>query len=442
MIPRKGGTTNDINMSFLPYNTLIVMAGTSLLGAVAGLVGSFAVLRRRALTGDALAHAALPGLCVAFFILQEKNLPWMLVGAFISGVIGIMIVTGLRKSTRIKEDAAIGIVLSTFYGLGIVLLAIIQRKTTTGSQAGLEGFLLGKAAGMLFKDVLLIGGVALVCLILVALLFKEFKVIAFDPDFAGVQGWPVWALDLLLMMMIALTVVIGLPAVGVVLISALLIIPAAAARFWTNRLESMLIISAVMGLLIGALGTLISSESGRWFSERYPLPTGAIIVLVAATFFVLSMFFAPKRGVFAQWKRRAEFQDKVESQRLLQTMYEATDGGKRAVSMTELLNRRSWSDDELQEFIDEHKNEGLVKLATGDHVELSETGLQQAAKVTRGYRLWKLFMMHHAELAGNFVDMDAESFDRIVPADTVKSLEDILRKQGMLPVVSDSAGTA
>ena len=427
-------------MQFLTYNTLVVMCGTSLLGAVCGLVGGFAVLRRRALVGDALAHAALPGLCIAFFVLQKKNLFWMLTGAFASGFVGICIVTGLQRLTRIKEDAAIGIVLSTFYGLGICLLAIIQRKTVSGSQAGLEAFILGKTAGMLFNDVVLIGGVALLCLVLVALLFKEFKVIAFDPGFAGTQGWPVFALDLLLMMMIALTVVIGLPAVGVVLISALLITPAAAARFWTDRLGLMLVISSVMGLFIGAIGTLVSSQSTVFLSERLPLPAGAVIVLVAALVFVVSLLFAPRRGVIGRWRTRSQFRDKVQGQRLLREMYEATEAGANAIPFDQLLKRRSWSESELEEALDEQRSDGTIEIRTRDEVALTESGVLQAARVTRGYRLWKLYMTERAELAGNFVDLDSESIDQIVPAETVAELESMLARQGRLPAVAGANG--
>jgi len=295
---------------------------------------------------------------------------------------------------------------------------------------------------MLFNDVLLIGGVALVCLILVSLLFKEFKVIAFDPDFAGTQGWPVLALDLLLMMMIALTVVIGLPAVGVVLISALLITPAAAARFWTDRLGRMLVISGVMGLFIGAIGTLVSAKSALFLSDRFPLPAGAVIVLVAAAMFVVSLLFAPKRGVIARWKIQARFREKVEYQRLLREMYTATAAGTRPIAFDELLSRRSWSEDDLQETVRELRSEGMVKTEQHDRLTLTNKGLRQAAVVTRGYRLWKLYMMQQPELAGNFVDLDAESIDRIVAPETVARLESMLDQQGRLPLISQPGATS
>ena len=190
----------------MTYNTLIVLTGTSLLGASSGLVGSFAVLRRQALVGDALAHAALPGLCLAFLILDQRSLPAMLFGAFISGLVGIATIAALKRLTRIKEDAAIGIVLSVFYGGGVVLSRLIQDRTPSGSKAGLETYILGKTAGMIRQDVYWIAAAALLCLLLLFLLYKEFKVVAFDPEFARVQGWPAFVLDVLLMTMIAVII--------------------------------------------------------------------------------------------------------------------------------------------------------------------------------------------------------------------------------------------
>jgi manganese/zinc/iron transport system permease protein len=278
----------------IAYNTAVVLIGVSTLGASCGLVGGFAVLRRRALTGDALAHAALPGLCLAFLVVGARFLPALLAGALLSGLLGILIISGLRNGTRVREDAAIGLVLSVFFGAGIVLSHWIQKHTTTGSQAGLDSYILGKTAGMLAVDVYLIAAMALGCLLLIVLLYKEFQLIAFDPDFARVQGWPVLRLDLLLMLLLAVTVVIGLPAVGVVMIAALLILPGATARFWTERLGVFLALAAVSGCVTGALGT--------WLSASFQnLPTGPIIVLCGTGLFLVSALLAPRRGLVARW---------------------------------------------------------------------------------------------------------------------------------------------
>ncbi len=277
----------------IAYNTAVVLIGVSLLGACAGPVGSFAVLRRRALTGDALAHAALPGVCLAYLVVGQRSFFALLLGALVSGLLGVLVIAVLRRWTRIKEDAAIGIVLGVFFGAGIVLSRYIQKNVSTGSKAGLDSYLLGKTSQMIAQDVYLIAGAALFCLLTLLLFYKELKLIAFDPDFGRVQGWPVLLLDLLLMLLLAVTVVIGLPPVGVVMIAALLILPGVTARFWTDRLGVLLILSSVLGALTGWCGALLSALSSA-------LPAGPIIVLCGTGFFLLSALLAPRRGLLAR----------------------------------------------------------------------------------------------------------------------------------------------
>jgi manganese/zinc/iron transport system permease protein len=207
--------------------TANVMLGTALLGVTAGVIGSFAVLRRRALVGDMLAHAALPGICLAFLIMESRNFLGLSLGALATGLIGVAFVTLVVRWTRTKEDAAIGIVLSTFFGAGVVLLSIVQRHTS-GHQAGLDSFLFGEAAGITRENIQLIAGVAAACLALVLLLYKEFKLLSFDPDFAAAQGWPTLRLDLVMMGTLAVVTIVGLPICGVILMAALVILPGAA----------------------------------------------------------------------------------------------------------------------------------------------------------------------------------------------------------------------
>lgn len=295
----------------IEYNTAIVLVGASLLGASAGMIGTLAVLRRRSLVGDALAHAALPGLCLAFVVLGEKSMPAMLLGALCSGVLGVAIIAALRRWTRIKEDAAIGIVLSVFFGAGIVLSRLIQNHFVDGSKAGLDSYILGTTAGMIASDVAWIGGAALVSLLVVVVFYKELKLVLFDVSFAKIQGWPVVALDLLMMVLIAVTVVIGLPSVGVVLIAALLILPSASARFWTERLDYMLILATAFGFVVGLVGTA--------FSARFSLlPAGPIIVLTGTVVFLFSMLFAPRRGAFARMATLARFRKSLAAGELIE----------------------------------------------------------------------------------------------------------------------------
>lgn len=273
---------------FLTQTTLVLW-GTVLLGITAGLVGTFAYLRRRALAGDVIAHAALPGLCLAFLITQSRSMGVLLTGALITGVAGAFLMSLLRRVSRLREDAILGTVLSIAYGLGIALTRTIQNHYRNERGADLESFIIGRAATMLAGDVLQIAATSVTCSIVVVLIYKELKLLSFDESFCRVQGWPATRLDLLLMFLTAVTVIAGLPAVGVVLTAALLVIPAAAARFWTDQLSCMMAIAAGIGGVSGAIGTLLSARLDQ-------MPTGPLVVLTAATLFVVSWMFAPKRG--------------------------------------------------------------------------------------------------------------------------------------------------
>lgn len=282
-------------------NTRVVLAGASILGLAAGVVGAITMLRRRALVGDAISHASLPGICLAYMFVGSKSFFALLVGALVLGLISVWCVTAVRAWTRVKEDAAIAIVIGAFFGLGVALSGIIQKRG--GEASGLDGFILGKAATMIRADVLTISAVCVAVLAIVAVLLKEFRLLCFDRDFGVAIGRPIRGMDLLLMVMVCLVTVAGLPAVGVVMIVALLVIPAASARLWTDRFGRVVLLSGVIGLFAGAAGTALSailpsppgSQSRGW-------PTGPLIVIAAGAIFLASALLAPRRGVLARWR--------------------------------------------------------------------------------------------------------------------------------------------
>ncbi|WP_169977060.1 metal ABC transporter permease [Tautonia rosea] len=416
--------------SFLSYNTLIVLLGTGLLGANAGLVGSFAVLRRRSLTGDALAHAALPGLALAFLLVGQRNLPAMLAGALVSGLLGVAVISGLRSRTRVKEDAAIGIVLSVFFGAGVVLSRIVQNTPGVGSKAGLDSYILGKTAGIIRQDVFIIGGVSLVSLLLILLAYKEFKLTVFDPDFARVQGWPVLRLDLLLMGLIALAVVFGLPMVGVVLMAALLILPGAAARFWTDRLSPLLVLATVFGLSIGLIGTALSAQYAK-------MPAGPIIVLVGASVFLLSVLIAPKRGVLGRAVAAWRFRRSLDDRAMLRRLYDRVEPDLptvRPINTAEELDRIG-TNRRRGAILARLVRQGALRMepdSGGIMMTLTEDGLRRARAVARDQRLWEQFLLHAPELAGTMADLSQESVE-VLPPDLIAELEESLRATGRLP---------
>ncbi|MCS7167202.1 MAG: metal ABC transporter permease [Gemmatales bacterium] len=276
-------------------HTHLVLLGTSLLGLAAGVVGVFAMLRRQALLGDVLAHATLPGLALAFLWAGSKNLEALLVGAGLACALAGGTLWLLGRYTRLRPDVRLGVVLSVFFGVGMALLGQVQDVPGAG-QAGLESYLFGKPAGMLERDLYWLTALAVLSTVAVVAWFKELQLVAFDAEFAKAQGWPVGGLDFLLLTLVVLVVVIGLPVVGVVMVSALLIVPAAVARFWTNRLQEMVARAGVVGCVMGIGGTLLSASVPF-------LPAGPTIILTGALLLILSVIFAPRRGLIARWVR-------------------------------------------------------------------------------------------------------------------------------------------
>ena len=277
----------------LDYTLMIVAIGAALLGSVSGALGTYAVLRRQSLLGDAISHAALPGIAIAFLLTGSKTPLILVFGAAIAGWLGTLLITSIVRLTRIKYDSALGIVLSTFFGFGLVLHTLIQR-TGNANQAGLDTFLFGQAATLLEGDVLTISILGGVSIIITLVFWKELKLLVFDEDFAASLGFPTRTLDILLTSLLVIAIVLGLQAVGAVLMSAMLVAPAVAARQWTNRLRLMVFLAGCFGALAGVSGTIISSTASR-------IPTGPTIVLCATVVVGISIAFAPNRGLV--WDR-------------------------------------------------------------------------------------------------------------------------------------------
>lgn len=267
-------------------------AGAVLLGVTSGALGTFAVLRRQSLVGDVMAHAALPGVVGGYLLAGERSLPAMLAGALVTGLVAAGLAWVLTHRLKVKSEAALGTGLGLGFALGVVLLSYVQRQPGAGS-AGLESFLYGQAAATLRADVLVLAGVAVVGLGVATLLFGELKVATFDPVWARARGHRVALLDAGLTGLLAVAVVIGLQAVGVVLMSAILVAPAAAARQWSDRLGVIVVLSATFGAAAGVSGALVSASTPR-------MPTGPTIVICAGVIMLISLLLAPRRGLVAE----------------------------------------------------------------------------------------------------------------------------------------------
>lgn len=424
------------------YNVRVVILGTTLLGCAAGMVGSFTLLRKRALMGDALAHSTLPGIVLAYMAVtlmggNGKTMTVLLTGAVISGLVGVGTILAISRWTRLKEDTALGAVLSVFFGAGVTLLSI-STQMKEGNAAGLESFIYGKTASMGMADTQLIAAAAAICIVVCLLLFKELKLLCFDDGFAGSRGFPVTRLDMGLMGLVVVVTIVGLQAVGLILMVALLIIPAASARFWTENLGRMFLISGGIGAVSGWLG----AGASALFSK---LPSGAMIVLVCTALFVLSLVFGSARGLLVRLNRRQRLNRSIDRQHLLRALYELLEPASgidmgtgsadslQFVGIDSLLAKRSWSRNRLLREIRRSQRDALVD-SISDRLRLTKRGRVEAARLTRQHRLWELYLIHYAEVAAARVDRDADRIEHVLEPQIVAELESLLdREQAVVP---------
>ena len=278
------------------YTTQMVLLGTALLGLASGIAGTFAVLRKESLIGDGLSHAALPGVVIAFLLTGIKDIEVLIAGAALSSIAAAWLITITVENSKIKFDGALATILSAFFGLGMVLLTYLQSLNNAG-QAGLSKFIFGQAATILARDVYITSAAALLIIVLTALFWKELKLISFDVEYAKTLQIPVTFTLILYRSLLIMTIIIGIQSVGAILISSLLIAPAVGARQWTNKLGTMCILAGFFGMVSAIGGTI-------WSTSVQKLPTGPAIIVILSVIVLLSLIFAPNRGILWQYRKR------------------------------------------------------------------------------------------------------------------------------------------
>jgi manganese/zinc/iron transport system permease protein len=414
------------------FNTNTVIIGTTLLGLAAGIIGVFALLRKRSLMTDALSHATLPGIALAFLVatalgLDGRSLPVLLLGATITGILGVLCIQALLRSTRLHEDAAIGIILSVFFGAGVVLLSYIQANASTGA-AGLNKFIYGQTAAMSVRDAVLMGGIAVAAVLATILFLKEFAMVCFNDAFARVDGWPVSVIDLVMMALVVVVTVAGLQAVGLILVVAMLIIPAVSARFWSERLWVLVILAGLIGAGSGYLGSVVSALLPRQ-------PAGAVIVLTSGVVFGISLIIAPSRGVIAATLRRLRLRLRIAGEHVLETAF---DGGQRGGQgytirpdeLDRLARIRGWSRWFRLLVLCSLRRRGQIEPAVVG-IALTPDGIEQGARISRNHALWEQYLISYADVAPSHVDWSVDQVEHVLSGDLVDELERELTDRGI-----------
>lgn len=402
--------------SFQDASVRTATAGVLLLAISSGTLGCFIVLRRMSLLGDSLGHAVLPGVCLGFLVTWTKDPRWILTGALASALLASWLIGFVRRHSRLKPDVIMGLVLSGFFGVGTVLLTRIQN-IPAGNQSGLNVFLFGQASAISEQDLLFMGTLSLVIVGCVVATFKELVLTSFDEGFAVAIGLPVRGLHYLLMGLTALAVVISIQAVGVVLVSAMLITPAAAALLCTDRMRYMVLLAVGFAVVAGVFGLNVSFLGDR-------LPTGPFIVLALAVFFVAAYLFSPRYGVAVRGLRRWRQVQKTQRENGLKSVFLAIgpDPLSRNVSIARLAESRQEGTAQSLRVVRGLIRHGWAQL-DGETVSLTERGQIRARELERNYRLWEHFLTNEVNLPIDHTQRDAENIEHILGPELVRELE-------------------
>lgn len=395
------------------------LLGSLLLGICCGLLGSFIVVRKMALVGDALSHAVLPGVAVGFLWSMSKDPVAIFLGATVAGLLGTVVVNLIKQTTRLKEDTALGLVLATFFAVGICLMTMIQRLPT-GNKSGIDKFLFGQAAAIGRDDILLMAAVTALTVGAIWFLYKEFLVTSFDPEFARAAGLPTQMIHYGLMLLLAFAVVIALQAVGVVLVSAMLITPASAAFLLTDRMSRMLWLSSLFGMGAGA--------AGAFFSFLGPsFPTGPFMVMGATFVFLLAFLFSPRHGLVLRWWRQRSRTRQTGRENTLKSIFHVLEDEAfrpEGITLESLATRRREPINEARQRAQELLRHGLATFDRGGTtLSLTPLGWQQARAIVRNHRLWELYLTNAARIAADHVHEDAEKIEHVLGEDVVRRLE-------------------
>jgi manganese/zinc/iron transport system permease protein len=400
--------------TFQDSSIAFVVMGIILLGVGSAYVGTYSFLDKKALLGDAISHAVLPGICLGFILAGTKNPIYIVSGAFFSGALATFLSSWLRKNTRLSEDAIIASILSIFFGFGIVLLTVIQ-KSGNPEMAGLNQFIFGNAIAILEEDLWIYGGLAVFIILTLTAFQKEFSLLVFNAEYGSAIGYPMGLIRLVFNVLMILSVIIGIQAIGVVLMAALLITPGAASRFWTDKLSYLVILAGVFSAVSGVLGTYISFVLPQ-------MPTGPWVVVFLSLVALISFLFAPKRGVISRYFSRRSYLKRTHQDHLLKALYRAGEKDQTNLSIEEIYETYPFQKKKSNQSIKYLIKEGLI-IQNQLLITLTSKGKSESKRIVRLHRLWELYLNEYMNIAPDHVHDSAEKLEHILTPELEQLLE-------------------
>jgi ABC-type Mn2+/Zn2+ transport system permease subunit/Mn-dependent DtxR family transcriptional regulator len=381
------------------------------IGISCGLIGTYIMLRRMSLIGDALAHAVLPGVVISFMIAGKGELS-LFAGAVVSGIVTSLLIGFVNRNSKIKEDTSIGIIFTGAFALGVLLVSQLKQV-----HIDLSSYLFGDVLGVSTGDIILSMAIMFVILICIILFYKQLLITSFDPTMAMTIGISVTVVHYLLMSLLSMSIVAGLQSVGVVLLVAMLITPPATAYLLTNNLKKILVLSSLVGV--------ISSVTGLYLSYHFNFSSGASIVLVAVVFFALAFIFSPKEGLLTRYFRRREAARIVMTEDVIKLSYRYRDLKSAAEIVEKISSELGFGTGKTESLIREITAKGLVESDNGGF-KLTEEGTKEALRLIRTHRLWETYITREHVTDIENIHSEAEKIEHVLPEELVDELDEEL----------------
>lgn len=423
------GIIYNILVPHFDYNTRIVVFGVIVYSIGCVFMGNFMILQKRSLFADVLSHAAFPGLIVIFIVMVlsglsviSKSLFILLLGAVMSAVFAIVVMKLLQKHTRIKSDAIQASILGLFFGGGVAMLGIAQRLPE-GTVAGMFTYIYGNTASMQKQDAYLFVFSSLLILLFIIWKKRAITIFCFDGDYAYSLGMKSTRLDIALLLLTMFQVIVGLQAIGLLMVSAMFIIPVVAAKFWTHRLRTLMILSVVFAIVCGYVGAVVSANAVNF-------PTGAVIVIVMEIVFVFSLFFGTQKGIIANFYEKRQFQIKVNVEHTLRIMFEMIEQESQntnvSINIQDIIPLLHLSDMQCRRRIRYMQAKNYL-VVMGDTIRLTSDGICESKRVLRNHRLWEAYLLYYTNAAPEHVDFSADKVEHILGESLTYELEHLLK---------------
>lgn len=386
------------------------LVASLMVGVSCGLIGTYIMLRRLSLIGDALAHAVLPGVVIGFMVAGKGALS-LFVGALTAGILTSILISFVERNSKIKEDTSIGIIFTGAFALGILLVSQLKQV-----HIDLSSYLFGDVLGVSDSDLVLSSIITVVIIISVVLFYKQLLVTSFDPTMAHIIGISTAVVHYFLMTLLSMSIVAGLQSVGVILIIAMLITPPATAFLLTDKLKRLLLLSCFFGVL--------SSVIGLYLSYHLNFASGASIVLVSVFFFAMAFLFSPKEGIVIKGFRRRKnsrmhlIEDVIKQM----NMYVPVNTADLTGTLSDKLGIPA---SKIQSVLGRIKNMELIEFTNGNF-SLTEKGKKVADRLIRSHRLWETYITEKHIVNIEDIHQDAEKFEHVLSDDLLAEIDEEL----------------